>query len=69
MKHSTLFDKTVYNLIEMMEKLGSYSMSPLQTSKFIEILRQDSENHQHMVRKIKILVADWSIGDKLGFVY
>ena len=49
MKHSSLFEQTVFNLIDMLEKLASFSITPLQTKLLLESLRQDSQDHQHLV--------------------
>ena len=49
MKHSTLYEQTVFNLIDMLEKLASFSITPLQTKLLLESLRQDSQDHQHLV--------------------
>ncbi|XP_076823781.1 neurobeachin-like protein 1 isoform X1 [Clavelina lepadiformis] len=46
--HSSLHEQTVINLLHLIERLGSYSLTPRQTAAFLELLRQDSTSHQHM---------------------
>ncbi|XP_077975013.1 neurobeachin-like protein 1 isoform X3 [Styela clava] len=46
--HPHLHKSTVLHLLELIELLGTYSMSPRQTAAYIELLRQDSEQHRHL---------------------
>ena len=62
-KHEALFQNTVFNLIQLIEHLGSYSITSRQTLAFMEMLRQDSTTHQHLVRIFlfsKILMPKFS---------